>query len=200
MEFKIEKLQNYTLIQVLEEKLDTHIAPTLKSELVLVSGNGEKNIVLDLSKCRYCDSSGLSAILVANRLCKNANGTFVLTGLNDAVERLITISQLDTVLNIAGSVDEAVKLFAEACKLVYSAQMSFALTVLGSSSAIPTSKRFPTAQVLNVHERFFLIDCGEGTQIQLRRFSINMSRINHIFISHLHGDHVFGLIWTIFIL
>jgi anti-sigma B factor antagonist len=113
MEFKIEKLPNYTLIQVLEEKLDTHIAPTLKSELVLVSGNGEKNIVLDLSKCRYCDSSGLSAILVANRLCKNASGTFVLTGLNDAVERLITISQLDTVLNIAGSVEEAVKLFAE---------------------------------------------------------------------------------------
>lgn len=113
MEFKIEKLPTYTLIQVLEEKLDTHIAPTLKSELVLVSGNGEKNIVLDLSRCRYCDSSGLSAILVANRLCKNANGTFVLTGLNDAVERLITISQLDTVLNIAGSVEEAVKLFAE---------------------------------------------------------------------------------------
>jgi ribonuclease Z len=71
--------------------------------------------------------------------------------------------------------------------------MSFSLTVLGSSSAVPTTKRFPTAQVLNVHERFFLIDCGEGTQIQLRRFSVNMSRINHIFISHLHGDHVFGL-------
>jgi ribonuclease Z len=71
--------------------------------------------------------------------------------------------------------------------------MSFTLTVLGTSSAIPTTKRFPTAQVLNVHERFFLIDCGEGTQIQLRRFSINMSRISHVFISHLHGDHVFGL-------
>ena len=110
MEFKIEKLDNYTLIQVLEEKLDTHIAPTLKSELVLISGNGEKNIVLDLSKCRYCDSSGLSAILVANRLCKNANGTFVLTGLNDAVERLITISQLDTVLNISSSINEAIAL------------------------------------------------------------------------------------------
>ena len=108
MEFKIEKLENYTLIQVLEEKLDTHIAPTLKSELVLISGNGEKNIILDLSKCRYCDSSGLSAILVANRLCKNSNGTFVLTGLNDAVERLITISQLDTVLNITSSFEEAV--------------------------------------------------------------------------------------------
>ena len=108
MEFKIEKLENYTLIQVLEEKLDTHIAPTLKSELVLISGNGEKNIVLDLSKCRYCDSSGLSAILVANRLCKNANGVFVLTGLNDAVERLITISQLDTVLNITTSLNDAI--------------------------------------------------------------------------------------------
>ena len=113
MEFKIEKHDNHTLIQVLEEKLDTHIAPTLKSELVLVSGNGEKNIILDLSKCRYCDSSGLSAILVANRLCKNANGTFVLTGLNDAVERLITISQLDTVLNIAASIDEGANLIAE---------------------------------------------------------------------------------------
>jgi anti-sigma B factor antagonist len=108
MEFKIEKLENYTLIQVLEEKLDTHIAPSLKSELVLISGNGEKNIILDLSKCRYCDSSGLSAILVANRLCKNANGSFILTGLNDAVERLVTISQLDTVLNITNSIDEAV--------------------------------------------------------------------------------------------
>jgi anti-anti-sigma factor len=88
--------------------LDTHIAPSLKSELVLISGNGEKNIVLDLSKCRYCDSSGLSAILVANRLCKNASGIFILTGLNDAVERLVTISQLDTVLNITSSIEEAV--------------------------------------------------------------------------------------------
>jgi anti-sigma B factor antagonist len=110
MEFKIDKLENHTLIQVLEEKLDTHIAPALKSELVLISGNGEKNIILDLSKCRYCDSSGLSAILVANRLCKNASGAFVLTGLSEAVERLITISQLDTVLNITHSVGEAVKL------------------------------------------------------------------------------------------
>jgi len=114
MEFQIEKFENYTLIKVLEEKLDTHIAPTLKSELVLVSGNGEKNIILDLSNCRYCDSSGLSAILVANRLCKNSSGTFVLTGLNDAVERLITISQLDTVLNITGTIEEAQKMIKNA--------------------------------------------------------------------------------------
>jgi len=110
MEFNIEKFENYTMIQVLEEKLDTHIAPALKSELVLVSGQGEKNVVMDLSNCKYCDSSGLSAILVANRLCKNANGIFVLTGLNDAVERLITISQLDTVLNITPTIQDAAKL------------------------------------------------------------------------------------------
>ncbi|GAB4280698.1 MAG: hypothetical protein Kow0068_05040 [Marinilabiliales bacterium] len=108
MDFKIEKKEKYTLIRVEVEKLDTHVAPSLKSELVLIAGNGEKNIILDLSKCRYCDSSGLSAILVANRLCKNANGIFVLTGLQSAVERLITISQLDTVLNITNTVDQAI--------------------------------------------------------------------------------------------
>ncbi|MGM0531227.1 MAG: STAS domain-containing protein [Bacteroidota bacterium] len=107
MEFNIEKQDNHTSIQVLTEKLDTNVAPGLKSELVLISGKGEKNIIIDLGKVKYCDSNGLSAILVANRLCKNANGTFVLTGLNDAVDRLITISQLDTVLNIAYSKEEA---------------------------------------------------------------------------------------------
>jgi len=73
----------------------------------------------------------------------------------------------------------------------------FELTILGSNSALPTSKRFPTAQILNVLERFFLIDCGEGTQMQLKKFRVPMSRINHIFISHLHGDHFFGLIGLI---
>lgn len=114
MEFKIEKLDNFTQIEVLIDKLDTHIAPSLKSELVLIAGNGEKNIILDLSNCRYCDSSGLSAILVANRLCKNANGTFVLSGLQTAVERLITISQLDTVLNITKNVSEAIEIINKA--------------------------------------------------------------------------------------
>ena len=114
MEFKIEKLDNFTQIEVLIDKLDTHIAPSLKSELVLIAGNGEKNIILDLSNCRYCDSSGLSAILVANRLCKNANGVVVLSGLQTAVERLITISQLDTVLNITKTVDEAIEIINKA--------------------------------------------------------------------------------------
>ncbi|WP_321374584.1 ribonuclease Z [uncultured Draconibacterium sp.] len=72
--------------------------------------------------------------------------------------------------------------------------MSFELTILGSNSALPTSNRYPTAQVLQVPGRCFLIDCGEGTQIQLRRNRISFSNIQHIFISHLHGDHYYGLI------
>ncbi|MCK5536188.1 MAG: ribonuclease Z [Bacteroidales bacterium] len=71
--------------------------------------------------------------------------------------------------------------------------MNFELTVLGTSSAVPTSVRFPSAHVLNAYEQFFLIDCGEGTQMQLRKFKIKFARINHIFISHLHGDHYFGI-------
>lgn len=75
--------------------------------------------------------------------------------------------------------------------------MQFSVTILGSNSALPTSDRNPTAQVLNVSERFFLIDCGEGTQMQLRKYKIRFSKINHIFISHLHGDHYFGLLGLI---
>lgn len=71
--------------------------------------------------------------------------------------------------------------------------MLFRVTILGSSSALPTSERFPTAHLLNVNERFFLIDCGEGTQIQLRKYRIRLGKIHHIFISHLHGDHIFGI-------
>ena len=81
--------------------------------------------------------------------------------------------------------------------------MTFSVTILGSSSALPTSKRFPTAHLFNSNERFFLIDCGEGTQIQLRRFRLQFSKINHIFISHLHGDHflgIFGLISSLSLL
>lgn len=70
---------------------------------------------------------------------------------------------------------------------------SFELTILGCSSATPTANRYPTAQLLNVAERFFLIDCGEGTQIQLRKYKVKFQRIDHILISHLHGDHYLGL-------
>lgn len=72
--------------------------------------------------------------------------------------------------------------------------MKFELTILGCGSAVPTSKRNSAAQVLHVLERYFLIDCGEATQHQLRRFRVPYNKINAIFISHLHGDHFFGLI------
>lgn len=70
----------------------------------------------------------------------------------------------------------------------------FELTILGSSSATPTSNRNPSAQLLNIAERYFLIDCGEGAQMQLRKHRIKFQRIEHIFISHLHGDHYLGLL------
>ncbi len=107
--FEVTKKDNHTLIQVLAKKLDTSIAPAFKSELVMIAGNGEKNMIIDLSNTEYCDSSGLSSILVANRLCKNAKGQFILSGLQNAVERLITISQLDSVLSIADNLEKAEK-------------------------------------------------------------------------------------------
>ena len=69
-----------------------------------------------------------------------------------------------------------------------------AVTILGSNSAIPAFNRHPTAQVIQTAENSFLIDCGEGTQLQMDRYKIRRSKISHIFISHLHGDHYFGLI------
>lgn len=72
--------------------------------------------------------------------------------------------------------------------------MRFDVTILGSSSATPIYNRNPSSQLLNINERHFLIDCGEGTQVQLLRNGIKAQRIEHIFISHLHGDHYLGLI------
>lgn len=74
---------------------------------------------------------------------------------------------------------------------------SFSITILGSNSAIPTIRRNPSAQTLNISEQHYLIDCADGTQVQLRKYKIKFQRINHIFISHLHGDHYFGLIGLI---
>ncbi|MFW0715223.1 ribonuclease Z [Pedobacter sp. N23S346] len=72
--------------------------------------------------------------------------------------------------------------------------MKFEVTILGSSSATPVFNRNPSAQLLNCNEKYYLIDCGEGTQQQLTKYNLKATRIDHIFISHLHGDHYFGLI------
>ena len=69
--------------------------------------------------------------------------------------------------------------------------MSIELTILGCHSATPRVNAHPTAQYLEINSRHFLIDCGEGTQRQMRKYKVGFSKINHIFISHLHGDHFF---------
>ena len=107
MNFSKEEKEKYTIVTSNVEKLDSTNAPELKSELVLINKNSVNNIVLDLTNSRYCDSSGLSAILIGNRLCKDSGGKFVLTGLQSNVQKLIEISQLNSVLNITNSVKEA---------------------------------------------------------------------------------------------
>lgn len=113
MEFEITKKEDHVVIKILSKKLDTNNAPELKSELVILGNDEVKTIILDVSNCNYVDSSGLSAILVANRLCEDSIGTFILCGLQPDVEHLIRISMLHTVLLITKNVDEAEKLLVE---------------------------------------------------------------------------------------
>lgn len=113
MEFEVTKKENHTVVKVSSQKLDTTNAPELKSELVVMGNDGVKNIIMDISNCSYVDSSGLSAILVANRLCEDAIGAFILCGLQPDVEHLIHISMLHTVLLITKNVEEAEKLLLE---------------------------------------------------------------------------------------
>ncbi|MDB5010296.1 MAG: hypothetical protein JWR67_1231 [Mucilaginibacter sp.] len=110
MKFTVDKHEKYILLKLNESKLNSLVTPQLKSELILINTEGQRNIILDLSQVKFADSSGLSSLLVGHRLCKNAEGSFILTGLNDAVSRLITISQLDNVISIVSSSEEAIDL------------------------------------------------------------------------------------------
>ncbi len=107
MKFSVENEEKYTVIVSQVEKLDSISAPDLKSELVYLGKSGKRNIIIDLSESRYCDSSGLSALLTGNRLCKENSGSFVICGLQPSVEKLVKISQLHSVLNITPTRDEA---------------------------------------------------------------------------------------------
>ena len=108
MKFSVDKHEKYVLIKLNESKLNSLITPQLKSELILINTEGQRNIILDLSQVKCADSSGLSSLLVGHRLCKNAEGSFILACLNDAVSRLISISQLDNVLTIVPTTEEAI--------------------------------------------------------------------------------------------
>ncbi|WP_158828446.1 STAS domain-containing protein [Mucilaginibacter lacusdianchii] len=110
MKFTVDKHEKYVLVRLNESKLNSLITPQLKSELILINAEGQRNIVLDLCQVKFADSSGLSSLLVGHRLCKNAEGSFILTCLNEAVSRLISISQLDNVLTVVPTTEEAIDL------------------------------------------------------------------------------------------
>lgn len=109
MNFLTTQNKNEAVVKTNVEKLDASNASELKAELVLLNKNGVNNIVIDLSSTKYCDSSGLSSILTANRLCKDTNGRFVLCGLQDNVSKLIQIAQLDKVLSITDNQAQAIE-------------------------------------------------------------------------------------------
>jgi anti-anti-sigma factor len=108
MKYTIDKQEKYATLALHEEKLDSSVAPSLKSELLTLHAEGIKNIILDLKEVKYTDSSGLSSLLVGNRIVQEEGGIFVLSSLSDHTAKLIKISQLDSVLNIVPTVEEAV--------------------------------------------------------------------------------------------
>ncbi len=107
MKFSVDKQDKLVVYELLDEKLTSLNAQILKSELVVANAEGFKNIVVDLDKVKFVDSSGLSALLTGHRLCKEEKGIFGLCGLNDTVKNLIKISQLDDVLHIYSTQHDA---------------------------------------------------------------------------------------------
>jgi anti-anti-sigma factor len=109
MKYALDKNDKYAVLKLEEDNLNSTIAPDLKSEFVFLYNEGVRNLILDLSDCKFVDSSGLSSILVADRLWKNL-GSFILTGINhSSVKQLIEISRLDTVLTLIPTLEEAVE-------------------------------------------------------------------------------------------
>lgn len=109
MNFDLDNKEEFTLVKCNVDKLDTTVAPELKSQFLILDKSGVINYILDLTDVKYCDSSGLSAMLVANRFAKNMDGCLVIFGLQPMVEKMITISQLHSVLNITKTKAEAVE-------------------------------------------------------------------------------------------
>ncbi len=108
MKYTIDKQEKYSLLRLHEEKLDSSIAPNLKSEMITLHAEGVRNVILDLAEVKYTDSSGLSALLVGNRILQEDGGIFILSKLSDHTLKLIKISQLDSVLNILSTIEEAI--------------------------------------------------------------------------------------------
>lgn len=110
MKYSVDKQEKYTILKLDETKLDATLSPELKSTFVAMNAEGTRNFIVELSEVKYVDSSGLSAILIANRLCNDQNGTLVLVGVTEHVAKLIGISQLEKVLNMLPTEEEAIDL------------------------------------------------------------------------------------------
>lgn len=110
MHYSLDKNDKYAVIRLQEQKLNTLISAELKSELLIINSQGYNNIILDLTDTQFCDSSGLSAVLVGNRVCRNAGGSFILTGLSEPIKKLIAISQLEQVLVITPTLAQAIEI------------------------------------------------------------------------------------------
>jgi len=109
MKFQIDAQEKYSVLTLLEEKLDSRIAPALKSQFLLMNAEGVRNLILDMREVRYADSSGLSALLIGNRLCQDARGVMIMTDVQDHVSKLVHISRLDDILHIFPTRAEAIE-------------------------------------------------------------------------------------------
>jgi anti-anti-sigma factor len=104
----VDKHEKYVVVKLNEETFTNDNAPLLKSEFILLNSQGYRNIIMDLSMVKSCeDSQDLSCLLVGDRLCKKANGHFLITGVNDTLEKIIEISGLDESLNFVAKLREA---------------------------------------------------------------------------------------------
>lgn len=108
MNFKNNKEKDYDILVSNVEKLDASNASELKEQINILQKEARNKIILDIHLTKYCDSSGLSAILSGHRFCKNSNGKFILSGAQPMVQKLIQIAQLDKVLSISKTMDEAI--------------------------------------------------------------------------------------------
>lgn len=109
MKYSIDKDEKYSLIKIKEEKLDSSVSSELKSDLITMQAEGVTNLIIDLSDVKYIDSSGLSALLVGNRVFGESGGAFIIAAPSEHTEKLIKISQLDKVLDILPTAHEAVE-------------------------------------------------------------------------------------------
>ncbi|SMC95418.1 STAS domain-containing protein [Pedobacter africanus] len=111
MKFSVDKHEKYVVLKLNESKLTNDNTPKLKSEFILLNTEGYCNIVVDLSAVKQCDDSqDLSSLLFGDRLCKKANGLFIVTGVNEVVAKILEMSNLDQSLTIVAKVDEATDL------------------------------------------------------------------------------------------